>query len=180
MLTPCARQGLISRGAEIHLSPVLNPWIWMELFWKGMSIVLIEWLGEAEVLPATLQEKLDMNSWKGQRFCQPQSSCLSGGCRRGVFCRGDTSLGRPGESKAAAGSFAPRRSSHHQQSLFWDNYLIRTKPRWFLFPKNKLIKSAVSMTVRQPYICHSHNIFLGSAWTFRIQSQHALINKEPL
>lgn len=63
MLTPCARQGLISGGAEIHVS------IQMELFWKGMSVVLIERLGEAEVLPTSLQEKLDINSWKGQRFC---------------------------------------------------------------------------------------------------------------
>lgn len=34
-------------GAEIHWSAILNRWVWMELFQKGMSIVLIEetWKG---------------------------------------------------------------------------------------------------------------------------------------
>lgn len=39
------------------------------------------------------------------------------------------------------------------------------------FPQNKVIKSAVSMTMRQLYTCPIHNIFPRSVWTSVIQSQ---------
>lgn len=162
---------MIIWGAEMHWSPILNWWIPMELFQKGMSIALIEetWKGRGSAYQ--LVGKIIYKGWKEKRVCQSQPPCSDRGWKSWVKHRSDAPSERPGESKTAAGSFAPCRNSQYQLFLFWYNYFIREEKNATPSPQNKVIKSAVSMTMRQLYTCPIHNNFPRSAWTCVIQSQ---------
>lgn len=87
----------------------------------------VTWRGRGAACHLT--GKIRYKQLEGTKILSASALMLVRRVQKGSVLQGDTSSGTTGESKAAAGSFAPRRSSHHQQSLFWDNYLIKTKPR---------------------------------------------------
>lgn len=126
------------------------------------------WKGRGSAYQLT--GKIIYKELEGQRVCQSQSLCWARGWKSWIKHRGDAPSERPVESKEVTGSFSPCRNSQHQLFLFQYNYLIRGK-NTSPFPWNKVIKSAVSMTMRQPYTCPIHNIFPRSVWTSVIQSQ---------
>lgn len=126
----------------------------MEIFQKGMSIALVEETWKDRGATYQFIGRIIYKQLEGTKSLSASAlMLLSGGCKRGVRYRGDTPSGRTGESKTASGNLAPYRRLQHQQFLFQVNH-SKTKPTQFLLPRiYNLIKSAVSIIMRQPYTC---------------------------